>query len=110
MGLTGIVGVFLVRTGKKRAGRFPLSDAWFCVFSWGSVAPPKTVEHTVVFGHLATGLSCVWDSRPSVTQVDDRRMTRERAVILPQGMWAVQAIREVDQEKLSREDGKGSHV
>ncbi len=43
-------------------------------------------------------------------QVDDRRMTSKRAVILPQAMWEVQAIREVDQEKLSGEEGKGSHV
>ena len=37
-------------------------------------------------------------------------MTRKRAVILPQAMWEVQANHEVDQEKLSWEDGEGSHV
>jgi hypothetical protein len=37
-------------------------------------------------------------------------MTRKRAVILPQAMWAVQAIREVDEDKLSGEDGEGSQV
>jgi hypothetical protein len=39
-------------------------------------------------------------SRLSATQVDKRRMTSKRAVILPQAMWEVQAIREVGQEKL----------
>lgn len=34
------------------------------------------------------------------TQVDERRMTSKRAVILPQPMREVQAIREMDQEKL----------
>jgi PHD/YefM family antitoxin component YafN of YafNO toxin-antitoxin module len=49
-------------------------------------------------------------SQSSATQVDDRRKTSKRAVILPQAMWELQAIREMDQEKLSGEDGKGSHV
>lgn len=49
-------------------------------------------------------------SQSSATQVDDRRKTSKRAVIIPQATWEVQAIREVDQEKLSGEDGKGSHV
>ena len=61
-------------------------------------------------GHLSTDLSCVLGSRSCATQVDDRRMTRKRAVILPQAMWEVQAIREADQEKLLGEDGKGLHV
>ena len=52
-------------------------------------------------GHLSTDLSCVLGSRSCATQVDDRRMTRKRAVILPQAMWEVQAIRAADQEKLS---------
>jgi hypothetical protein len=39
-------------------------------------------------------------SRLSATQVDERGMTSKRAVILPQAMWEVQAIREVGQEKL----------
>jgi hypothetical protein len=37
-------------------------------------------------------------------------MTRNRGVILPQAMWEVQAIRDVDHEKLSGKDGKGSQV
>ena len=45
-------------------------------------------------------------SQSSATLADDRRMTRKRAVILPQAMWEVQAIREVDQDKLSGEDGR----
>ena len=61
-------------------------------------------------GHLSTGLSSMRGSQSSATQVDDHRKTSQRAVILPQAMWEVQAIREVDQEKLSEEDGKGSHV
>jgi hypothetical protein len=61
-------------------------------------------------GHLSTDLSCVWSPRSCATQVDDRRMTRNRGVILPQALWEVQAIREVDYEKLSGEVGKGSQV
>jgi hypothetical protein len=49
-------------------------------------------------------------SQSSATQVDDRRMTSKRTVILPQAMWEVQAIHEVDQEKLSGKDGECSHV
>ena len=49
-------------------------------------------------------------SQSSATQVDDRRKTSKREVILPQAMWEVQAIREVGQEKLMAEDGKESHV
>ena len=48
-------------------------------------------------------------SQSSATQVDDHRKTCKRAVILPQAMWEVQAIREEDQEKLEGEDGKGLH-
>ena len=33
-------------------------------------------------------------------------MTRKRAVILPQAMWEVQAIHEVDEEKLSGKTAK----
>ena len=49
-------------------------------------------------------------SQSSATQVDDGRKTSKRAVILPQAMWEVQAIHEVDQDKLSGDDGEGSHV
>ena len=35
---------------------------------------------------------------------DDRRITSNRAVILPQALWEVQAIREVEQEKLLGEE------
>ena len=49
-------------------------------------------------------------SQSSATQVDDGRKTSKRAVILPQAMWGVQAIREVDQGKFLGEDGEGSHV
>lgn len=48
-------------------------------------------------------------SQSSATQVDDRRKTSKRAVILLQAMWEVQANREVDQEKLAGEDGKVLH-
>jgi len=44
-------------------------------------------------------------SQSSVTQVDDRWKTSKGAVILPQAMWEVQAIRAVGEEKLSEEDG-----
>jgi PHD/YefM family antitoxin component YafN of YafNO toxin-antitoxin module len=49
-------------------------------------------------------------SQSSATQVNDRRKTSKRAVILPQAVWEVQAIREMDEEKLSGEDGEGSLV
>ena len=45
-------------------------------------------------GHLSTGLSSMRGSQSSAKQVDDRRKTSKRAVILPQAMWEVQAIRE----------------
>ena len=37
-------------------------------------------------GHLSTGLSSMRGSQSSATQVDDRRKTSKRAVILPQAM------------------------
>jgi len=46
-------------------------------------------------------------SHSSATQVDDHRNTSKRAVILPQAMREVQAIRDVGQERLSGDDGKG---
>ena len=61
-------------------------------------------------GHLSTGLSSMRGSQSSATQVNDRRKTSKRAVILPQAVWEVQAIREMDEEKLSGEDGEGSLV
>ena len=45
-------------------------------------------------------------SQSSATQIEDRRKTSKRAVILPQAMWELQAIREMDQEKLSGKTGK----
>ena len=39
--------------------------------------------------------------------VDDRRMTSNRAVILPQALWEVQAIREAGQENLLGEEARG---
>jgi len=32
--------------------------------------------------------------------VDDRRITSNRGVILPQALWEVQAIREAEQQKI----------
>jgi hypothetical protein len=46
-------------------------------------------------------------SQSSATQIDDHRKTSKRPMILPQAMREVQAIREVGQEKLSGDDGKG---
>ena len=34
------------------------------------------------------------------------RKASKRVMILPQARWEVQAVRKVDQEKLSKEDGK----
>jgi hypothetical protein len=45
-------------------------------------------------------------SQSSATQIDNRRKTSKRAVILPQAMWEVQAIREEDQEKVSEKIAK----
>ena len=45
-------------------------------------------------------------SQSSAVKVDDRRKTSKRAVILPQAMWEVQAIREEDQEKFSEKMAK----
>jgi hypothetical protein len=45
-------------------------------------------------------------SQSSATQVDDRRKTSKRAVILPQAMSEVQAIHEEDQEKFSEKMAK----
>jgi len=39
-----------------------------------------------------------------------RSITSKQAVILLQAMWEVQVNRDVDQEKLAGEDGKGLHV
>jgi hypothetical protein len=46
----------------------------------------------------------------SATQVDDRWKTSKGAVILPQAMWEVQAIRAVEEEKLSEGDRNSSQV
>jgi hypothetical protein len=45
-------------------------------------------------------------SQSSAPQVDDRRKTSKRAVILPQAMWEVQAIRGEEQEKVSEKMAK----
>ena len=56
-------------------------------------------------GHLSTGLSSMRGSQSSATQVDDRWKTTKGAVILPQAIWEVQAVGEVDEEKESGGDG-----
>ena len=61
-------------------------------------------------GHLSTGLSSMRGSQSSATQVDDCWKTSKGAVILPQAMWEVQAIRTVDEEKLSGGDRNSSQV
>jgi hypothetical protein len=58
-------------------------------------------------GHLSTALSSMQGSHSSVMQVDDRRRTSKRAVILPQAMWEVQAIHEEGQEKLLEKTARG---
>ena len=57
-------------------------------------------------GHLSTDLSSMRGSQSSATQVDDRRKTSKRAVILLQATWEVQANCEEDQEKLSEKTAK----
>ena len=45
-------------------------------------------------------------SQSSAKQVDDRRKTSKRAVILPQAMWEVQAIREWIKKNLRGKSAK----